>query len=150
MAGLVAIAQTAEVALSAATLKDVLRIKAAANHRVKVLGWGVSFDGISGTEAPVQVELLRYSTDGTYSALTPKKLDDDIAETVQTAAGHTATSTPPTPGDVLDAMEVHPQSGYEVVFPPGQEVWVRGGERLGIACTAPSAVNVRAKIKFEE
>jgi hypothetical protein len=46
--------------------------------------------------------------------------------------------------------EIHPQSGYEVWLPMGWEIIVGGGDRLGIELTAPSAVNVRAVIYFEE
>jgi hypothetical protein len=83
------------------------------------------------------------------SALTPVKLDDSLAETLQTTSQHTATAEP-TAGDVVDVVEVHPQSGYEIIYPLGQEVIIGGGDRLGIECTAPAGVNVRAKIVFEE
>ena len=140
---------TAEVALAAATAKTVIQIVAPSNHRVKILRWGVFFDGVSGTGEPVQIALHRQSTEGTSSALTPYKLDDSLAESLQTAGRHTATAEPTT-GDLIDAIEVHPQSGYEMVFPLGQEIIVGGGDRVGIICTAPAIVNVRAKIVFEE
>lgn len=148
MSDIFAVAQTAEVALSAAAAKTVLQIVAAGNHKVRVLGWGVFFDGTSSSAEPVQVRVLRQTTAGTMSALTPVKIGTD-SETLQTAAQHTAT-VEPTAGDVLDVAEVHPQSGYEVKFPMGQEIKVPGSGRLGIECTAPAGVNVRAKIIFEE
>lgn len=148
MAGIVCIAQTSEVSLSAATAKTVIQVVAASNHKVKVLRWGVFFDGTSATAEPVQVRLLRQSTAGTMSSLTPTKQTTD-SETVQTTAQHTATAEP-TAGDVLDICEVHPQSGYEVVLTPDNYIWVAGGGRIGIECTAPATVNVRAKIVFEE
>lgn len=149
MADFIGVAQQDEVALSAATAKTVIQIIAPSNHRVKILGWGVFFDGTSPTEEPVEVELARQSTAGTMSSLTPVKLDDSLAETLQTTAQHTAT-VEPTTGDVIDIAEVHPQQGYEIRYPLGQEPIVGGGDRVGIVCTAPSAVNVRAKIIFEE
>lgn len=142
-------AVTAEVALSAATAKTVLQVVAAANHRVKVLSWGVYFDGTSSSAEPVQVRLLRQTTAGTMSALTPTKRDDSIGETLQTTAQHTA-SAEPTAGDVLEAKEVHPQAGYEKIYPFGGEVIIGGGDRLGIECTAPASVNARCEIVFEE
>lgn len=150
MAGVNCIASTeGEVALAAATAKTVLRIKAAANHRVKVKGWGVFFDGVSATAEPVQVRIIRSSTDGTYTSVTPKKQDEDVVETVQTAAGKNAT-VEGTAGDEVDSCEVHPQQGYEKLYPPGDEIMVIGGGRLGIEITAPAIVNVRAKFIFEE
>lgn len=149
MAAFQGIAATAEVALAAATAKTVVQIVAPSNHRVKILGWGVFFDGIAGTAAPVEVTLSRQSTAGTMSSLTPAKRDDSLAETLQVTAQHTATAEPTT-GDTVDSIEVHPQSGFEIVYPLGQEVICGGGDRIGIVCTAPAIVNVRAKIIFEE
>jgi hypothetical protein len=149
MAAFQGIAQTAEVALVGATVKTVVQIVAPSNHRAKVLRWGVFFDGVSVSNEPVQVELLRQTTAGTMSALTPVKVDNSLAETLQVTAQHTAT-VEPTPGDILDVVEIHPQSGWEIILPLGQEFIVGGGDRIGIRCTAPDAVNARAKIVFEE
>jgi len=149
MSALIGIVQTSEVALSAAAQKTVLQVVAPANQRLKVLSWGVFFDGTSVTEAPVEIVLQRQSTAGTMSALTPVKNDDSLAETIQTTAQHTATAEP-TSGDVIDVVEVHPQQGYEKLYPLGQEPIIGGGDRLAIRCTAPTGVNVRAKIVFEE
>ena len=149
MAAFMGFIQTAEVALSAATAKTVIQLVAPSNHRLKVLGWGVFFDGVSVTAEPVQVRLLRQTTAGTMSALTPVKQDDSLSESLQATAQHTATAEP-TAGDVLDMIECHPQQGYEIAYSMGQEVIVGGGDRIGIECTAPANVNVRAKIRYEE
>ena len=45
--------------VAASTLKTVLQVVAAANHRVVVKGWGVSFQGTSATDAPVLVSVVR-------------------------------------------------------------------------------------------
>lgn len=148
MARMFGSACTSEVALSAATAKTVIQLVAAANRKVALLGWGVFFDGVSVTAEPVQVVLMRQTDAGTMSALTPLQTQT-CAETLQTSAQHTATAEPSS-GDILDIVEVHPQSGYEIKFPPGHEIWVNGGSRIGIVCTAPAVCNVRAKFHFEE
>lgn len=149
MAAFLGIAQTAEVALAAATAKTVVQITAPSNHRVKVVGWGVFFDGTSATAEPVQVTLSRQSSAGTMTSLTPVPLDDSLAETLQVTAQHTATAEPTT-GATVGAIECHPQGGYEKIFPFSQEPICGGGDRIGIVCTAPAVVNVRAFITFEE
>lgn len=149
MSKFIGLAVTAEIALTAATAKTVLQLVAAANHRVAILAWAVYFDGTSSSAEPVQVRLLRQTTAGTMSALTPVKNDDSIADTLLTTAQHTAT-TEPTAGEALKAIEVHPQSGYEEACPYGQEYIIGGGDRVGIECTAPAGVNVRAWARFEE
>ncbi len=140
MAGLICIAQTTEVALAIATAKTVIQIAAPSSQRLRLKRWGVFFDGVSATDEPVQVRLLRQTSAGTMTTLTPVK---------QSAAQHTATAEP-TAGDVLDVAEVHPQSGYEVLIPFDMSIEIPGGTRVGIECTAPAAVNVRAKLVFEE
>ena len=149
MAAFQGAATTAEIALTAATAKTVLQLVAAANHRVKLLSWGIYFDGVTAAAEPVQIRLLRQTTAGTMSALTPVKRDDSIGETLQTTAQHTATAEP-TAGDVLEVKEIHPQMGYEKLYPFGGELIVGGGDRLGIEVTAPAGVNCRAEMAFEE
>ena len=149
MAAFIGTATTAEVALTAATAKTTIQAVAATNHRVKILAWGVYFDGTSSSAEPVQVVMMRQTTAGTASALTPVKNDDSIADTLLTTFQHTAT-VEPTSGDVLKRLEVHPQTGYEEQCPFGQEYIMGGGDRLGIVCTAPAGVNVVSWVKFEE
>jgi len=148
MAGILGVVTYAEQALAAATTKTVLQVVAPANHRVKVLGWGVFFDGVNTAGEPVQVRVLRQSTAGTMSSVTPLQVQP-VAETILTTAQYGA-SAEPTAGDIIDVIECHPQQGYEVKFPMGQEIIIPGGGRLGIDCTAPAIVNVRVKLFFEE
>lgn len=151
MARLIAQAFTpddAEVALSADTWKTVLQIRNPANHRVAILGYGVYFDGTSATAAPVQVELADQSGAATGTAVTPAK-QGPYSETVQTTAVYNATGEPTT-SNTIKIVNVHPQSGYEVQFPFGQEYVMAGDDDVGIRCKAGASVNVHAWILFEE
>lgn len=148
MSDLFGVAATVSVALVAATAKTAVQILAVANHRVKVLGWGVYFDGVNPTAAPVRVRVLRQTTSGTMTALTPTQTSQRT-ESLLTTASFNA-SAEPVAGDVIDSGLVHPQQGYEVKFTPGQELVIGGTGRLGIEVTAPAVVNVYAKIFFEE
>lgn len=139
----------AEVALVGATPKTVLMLTAPANHRAKILGWSVGFDGTVAGNEPVVVELVRYTTSGTFTSVTPKPCDDDLTETFQSTGGANA-SAEPTASDIIAVKEVHPQTAYEVLYPFGQEIKVKGSGRVGIRCTAPQAVNCFPEIRFEE
>lgn len=154
MAGVFATFVTGEVALTGGTARTVLQIANAANHRAKVLSFSVGFDGTSGTAEPVLVEVLRQSTAGTMSSLTGLKINSDDGEAIQTTSQHSATGADPTAGDVIFKKEVHPQGGYEKVFPFGQEIPLGGATaaatRLAIKCTAPANVNVVAEFHIEE
>jgi len=145
----IGVAIIAEEALAAATVETLIQLIAAANHSIKILGWGVFFDGVSVTAEPVQVELLRQTTAGTASALTLVKLNDSNADSLDTTAQQDFTGEP-TAGDILDMAEVHPQSGWEVKYPLGQEPICGASDRIGLRATAPAIVNARAKIFFEE
>jgi len=149
MAAFIGSAQITEEALAAATAETLIQLVAVANHRVKVLRWGVSFDGVSVTAEPVQIRLLRQTTAGTGAALTPVKMDDSIADTLLTTAQQDFTAEP-TAGDVLESYEVHPQQGVVMMYPLGQEPIIGGGDRMGIEVTAPAVVNARAFFVFEE
>lgn len=137
----------AGIALAAATAKTVAQIRAAANHGIELLEVEVSGDGTTPTAAPIKVEVLRQTTDGTMTSLTLVKGDDGVDDTLDTTAAHTATSEP-TAGDVLWVGRVHPQHGRTWVFDPPLRLKTAG--RYGIRCTAASAVNVDVSFRGRE
>jgi len=139
-----------EVALVAATAKTVLQLVSATNVRLAVSEAQISFDGISNTAEPVQVQVRRQTTAGTATSRTPLKLDDDIATALQ-ATGQENFSAEPTDSDILATMEVHPQAGviYQLPIPDGEFV-IGSADRLGIKVTAPAAVNCLASFRGEE
>lgn len=149
MAGVGFIASTPEVALVGATAKTVIEITAAANHRAILHDIGFFFDGVSVTNEPVVVELIRIGTTGTGSALTLQKRDPDYSETIQTSAKYNLT-VEPTGITVLKRWNVHPQSGYEIIIPLGKEIPLPGGDLIGLRFTAPDAVNVIVNVEGEE
>jgi hypothetical protein len=138
---------TAEVALSAGATRTVVQVVAPANQRVKIKGYGISFDGTSVTAEPVLVQLVRQSTAGTMTALTLIKDDPGRDETIQATAQHSATVEPAT-GDILDQIHVHPQGGYVWMFPLGGEKWINGGGRAGIRVITPAGVNPNCVAKM--
>jgi hypothetical protein len=149
MARIRATATTAEVACTAATAKTVVQVVAAANHRIAIKGWSYSFDGVAGDAEPAVCVLMRQSTAGTLSSLTPTVDNPPITETLQTTALHTATAEP-TSGDVLRRVNIHPQTGAEWSKAFDEEIIVPGGGRVGLVVTAPANVNVVASISYEE
>ncbi len=148
MAGILATLTTAEVA-TGTSQKTIIQIVAAANHRVLVHEWGISFDGTSNTDAPIEVELLRQTTAGTMSALTAIAVYEGLDETIQTTGLHTA-SAEPTGTTLLRGMQIHPQGGVVWQAPFGQAIIIEGATRVGIAVTAAVGVNAIAYFNFEE
>jgi hypothetical protein len=138
-----------EIPLSAATAKTVLQIVAASNHRVALKGFSISFDGVSSSNEPVQIEVLRQTSAGTASAASLNADEGTPAETIQTT-GRTNCTAEPTAGAVLRRYECHPQAGYERSYAQDEEILIPGGGRLGIRLTAPNNVNCTGFIAVEE
>lgn len=151
MAGLLVDAVVSDVSLTATTARTVLSFTAPANHRVKILGYHVSFRGTSNTDEPVKVELGRITTDGgTSSSLTLLKRHNGDDETIQSTARHSYTVEPTTYGDILISDRVHPQTQNIVYFPVGQEIPVKGGQIFGVRVTASQAQSVSFKLLLDE
>ena len=148
MAGVFGVAQTVQIATGTSE-KTLLQIVAAANHGIRITGWGISFEGTSPTGTPIEVKISRQTTAGTMSSLTPVKKRDSDGDTLDTTAQHTATAEP-TEGDIVRKMLVHPQGGYSEHFPLGAEIFVGAGDRLGLIVTSAADVDAVGFFDFEE
>jgi hypothetical protein len=148
MAGVLFAGNIAPVA-TGTSAKTLLQLVAAANQRIKVVEWSISFTGTSNTATPIQVDLVRQTTAGTSSPLTLVKLNESDAETLQSTANQNATAEPTT-GDNDITEEVHPQTGYTWQAPFGREIIIKGGNRLGIRVTAGASVTAACRAMAEE
>lgn len=140
----------AEEALAAATAETVLQLRGVTTTKAKIIEWGVFFDGVSATEQPVRVRVIRQTTDGTASAATEAEWDEDGPEALVT--GFHSFTAEPTVGEVLADYNVHPQAGIAMQYPLGREIVLSAAttSRIGIECTAPAIVNVAAYLVWEE
>lgn len=152
MAAIYLHATSGEVAI--ANGKTVLQVVAAANDRLRISGWGISFKGTSATDVPVLVTMLRQTTAGTMSSGTAgtniSKKNNGDPETVQTTVQVNAT-VEPTPGDIIENFEVHPQTGVYKYYPSGQELIIPNGGRLGFKVTSAALTyNCTVEADIEE
>lgn len=140
MAGVMLHASSTEIALAAsATSKTFIQLVTAANHRVRIQGWGVAIKGTSATDPPVLCTVMTQSTAGTTTgAATPtiSKKNSSDQETLQSSAvgGPTTgswTTSEPTAGTTIENFEVHPQTGYRVFYPMGQEIIISATATVG-------------------
>lgn len=141
----------AEEALAAATAETLIQLRGVTTTRAKLIAWGVSFDGVTAAAAPVEVRLVRQSTDGTASAASEIKADESAPAALLTAF-HSFTAEPTTT-DVFEHHEIHPQGGNLIrEYRPGTEPIVNNltTSRLAIIATAPAIVNVVAWMQWEE
>lgn len=141
------------VALTAATAKTILGVKAHANSGAQLKSFEVAYDGVTSSAVPVLVELC-YATfatnaPGTAStSVTPAQVYGRVL-TAGFTAGKTWT-TEPTALTVLKEWLMAPDKGLVMYqFPLGQEPDTALGEGLVLRCTAPAGVNVRASMNVE-
>jgi hypothetical protein len=141
------------VALAAATTKTVLQVNIPSAQDIRVIGWGVSFDGASGTAVPVICQLIEGDVAAsTGTSFTPEPWGNAISTAsvciggaALTGYGFTTEGTM-TAVRELDTQHVHPQSAYGV-FWPATDTQPRCGAAaaarfLRVRCTAAAIVNV--------
>lgn len=145
------------VALVAATAKTVLQVATPSTTDILVLGWGVSFDGASGTAVPVIAHLIQTDVAATTgTALTPELWGNDLSPASLCVGGTGATMFNAgaegtiTAVRLFDAQHVHPQAGYGLWFPDHRRPKVPVSRFLRIRCTAPAGVNVIPWIVWDE
>lgn len=139
--------------LSAATTKTLLQAASPADKRLRVTGFSISFNSVTTSDVPVTVDLLRQTTAGTGTSVTPAPLDGNAPASTSTCLR--SHSAEPSAGDVLWSGFVTPVGGLFVYnFAPGEEPIVdeSGGyqPRIGIRATSPSAVDAIATLTFAE
>ncbi len=148
--------QPVPVALVAATIKTVLQIATPSGSDIRLNGWGVSFDGVTGTAIPVICQLI----DGDVGASVGTSLTPDPWDTGYPASScvggaaltgyNFGTEGVMTTVRQLDAQHVHPQSGYAVWWPEAHRPRVNVSRFLRIRCKAPAGVNVLPWINWQE
>lgn len=147
---------TAAVALAAATAKTILMLIPPASYGLKLVEYTVSFDGVTAAAAPVLVEVVQSTQAGAGtpggSPPTPVQyMGRTIAHGITLGYAYGAEPTVLTP---IDQQLVDPYKGLFVFpIPPDEsfETDTSAGpvKGLGIRCTAPAIVNVRAEMRFE-
>lgn len=136
------------VALSAATAKTVVGVKAHANSGLQLVRYKVEFDGVTASAVPVLVELgyCTWATNspGTASTSTTPRQRGGRVLTAGFTSGKTWT-TEPTVITVVDDFILTPNGGVVFYdFPLGTELDSALAEGFVMRLTAPATVNVRA------
>lgn len=149
MAGMLFKGLTEQIA-TGTSIKTFLQITAPSNIRVRVLEWGVNQKGKNPIGEPNTWQLVRQTTAGTSTSLTLVKIEDSLSETIQSSAGANHTAEP-TLGDTLDEVYAHPQASLRVPVPRDRNIFIGGGDRMGIrVVNADETVNAEVWILCEE
>jgi len=146
-------------------IKTLLQIKPAANFDIKVVEWGISFDG-SAAATPGKVELIDtgtvFATVTAAVAADVQPYDDPNAAANTagvsgvplnlgtSASGYTAsaegTITATRYGDI---QLIAPTGQYVKQFPLGREFAVKAGNCLRVRVTFAAAINAVCYVVFE-
>lgn len=146
------------IALTGGTAKTVLEIKTPASTGMVPLLWWVEFDGTTATNAPVKVEVGRFSAAVTTMAsagVTPSRVNDGNRALVsQSVCGTGFVGSAQTEGaGTATDVEIHrvpPTSGLVFAENLGME-WVLGASAFWrIRLTAAQAVNATVGVRWTE
>lgn len=134
--------------------KIITAIKAPLNQRVKILGWDISFAGTAVNATPVLCALTRLTNAGSLISTPERKLTTG-SETIKTTGYINTTDGVAAPvytldDDALDLVMVHPQSGFSVRYPYGQEPIVGSEGFIGVYVLSSTTVQCVAKLVCEE
>lgn len=139
-------------------IKTLLQVAPSATRPIKVVEWGISFDG-SSAATPIKCELIQTDVAATVTAhvsagVQPYDDPNAPASTVTlstTATGYTATAE----GTITatrygDLQFIAPTGQYVHQWPLGREWQVPVSKFLRVRVTAGAAVNAYCYVIFEE
>lgn len=147
----------AQVVVATGTaIKTLLQIATPSTRDIKVVEWGISFDG-STAATPIKCELLQTDVAATSgTSLTPTIYADPNAPASLCVGGTGATNFSPsaegtiTATRVFDAQLIAPTNQYVKQFPLGREPWIPVSKFLRVRVTAGATVNAYCYIVWEE
>ncbi len=134
--------------------KTILQVHAADTARpLKVLDFGIYFNGVAALDPGILCQLVIQTTPGTGGGgNTPVKLSREADDAIQASGLDDSTpwSVEPTTTDILAEWYVHPQGGYEK--PVVKEYTIGSNERVAIRTPNGASVTVKgtAYIEIEE
>lgn len=150
------------VVTTGTSIKTLLQIKPGATQYMRIIEWGISFDG-SAAATPIKVELVEQDAAATVTAHVAAgivKVDalaigagdptTDIFEVGTAATGYTSSNeNSPAASRMFDAELVAPTNQYIKQFPLGREPILKAGQFAKIRVTAGAAVNAYCYITVE-
>ncbi len=146
-----------QVAVATGTnIKTLLQIATPSTRGIKVIEWGISFDGFTAA-APGIVELLQTDVAATSgTSLTPTVYGDPNAPASLCVGGTGSTCYSPSAEGtiaatrVFEAQHIAPTNQYVKQFALGREPWVPVSKFLRIRVKFAAGINALAYIIWEE
>lgn len=150
------------VVTTGTSIKTMLQVKASATKPLRVIEWGISFDG-SAAATPIKVELLETDVAATVTASAAADIVKFDSEAINggdpttnlipvgtTSTGYTSTSEGSiTTVRMFDAQLIAPTNQYVKQFPLGYQPVVQVSKFLRIRVLAGAAVNAYCYVTVE-
>jgi hypothetical protein len=146
--------RTGAISIASGVTKTLIQLAAPANQGVAWLRAGIALQGVSVTDAPGLVSLVKQTDAGTMSAYTEVLVTGPGASITPQAVALTNATVEPTTTDIVDEKYIHPQTGFEWVFQEGQDELTYANTRYAIRIVSPASpwtsVNAVAWLWWEE
>jgi hypothetical protein len=145
------------------SIKTLLQVKASDTNPIRIVEWGISFDG-SAAATPIKVELLETDVAATVTASAQADIvrfdglalantgnqTTNLIPVGTTSTGYTASGEGSiTATRVFDAQLVAPTNQYVKQFPLGREPVIAVGKFGRVRVTAGAAVNAYCYLTVE-
>src|SRR5262245_53396831 len=132
-------------------VKAALTIKSS-NAVVNILGFTLAFKGVTASDAPAIVKMVRFSSDGTTPAATPTPVEfGTTGRASDCTVGAGVYSAEPTPGDVFYSTFLTPNGGtLWVPFGLQERPRLEPASRGGLLVNTAATVNVAATMWWSE
>lgn len=138
---------TKDAIVSGTSAKTILQLLTPSTVRGLLTGWAISFDGVTGGAVPGLVEILRQTSAGTMTALTPNPVDSAAPASLITAS-HTAT-VEPSGGTVIYSKRISPNGGViDVPLYGDDRIRIPISSFLGLRVTFAATVNCTPELHF--
>lgn len=137
-------------------IKTLLQIGTPSTAEIKVIEWGISFDG-SAAATPIKVELLQTDVAATSgTSLTPTLWGNPNGPPSLCVGGTGATCFSPSAEGTITAVRmfdvqlIAPTNQYVKQYPLGREPMIPVSKFLRVRVTAPATVNAYCYVIWEE
>lgn len=146
------ISNAADRSVLASTATTLLGIATPATRRVKIKEIWASFNSVTATDVPGLLEVVRYTSVGTSTTVTPNPVDSLDPASLCTTCFENCTVEPTGPASLNWTFKLSP-IGTTLIYqaPLGDEFEMKVSDFVGLRVTCPQAESgIRLFMKFQE
>lgn len=141
---------TAQIATGTA-VKTILEFEGPATRpRIEVDEVAMTFEGVTATGVPIEVELCAKTADATGGASPPSPVPDDTAAPASACTVRHNASAEGTVGVIFRRWLIHPQAGIVYQLPLGRTIKLSPAQTIALRVTAAASVDCVAHFGFIE